>query len=288
LLIEAADGHAIARFSGGEVALSISELTLTRAPRGRVRTGSGKASFGVSGWVNAGRLPVVTTRGVEVIARHVWIGERTAVSIRGVSGDRLEIERAASSPLDGSFKAVTTCAALAFDAEATPAWSPLGDARAYALRGASLDLYDMPQGNAIGALRKAPDQRAVLFFSREQRIGFVHVERHGDIVVDAWVAEHDVTALPRGETLDEPGNPTKASVARLALPGAPRVVTTTREVPLRASASDGDPSIGTIAPDTETYVVEVTAGWVSVLPRALDVLPPEGRHFWVKRSDLSL
>jgi len=288
LLIEAPDGHAIGRFSGGEVAVSVSELTVGTAPRAHVHTGAGSASFRVSGWVKAGQLPVVTTRAVEVIAQHVWIAERTLVSIRGVSGDRLQIEHAAWSPLDGAFKAFTTCAALALETAAKPAWSPPGDARAYALRGASLDLYDMPQGNAVGVLRKATDQRAVLFFSREQRLGFVHLERRADIVVDAWVTERDVTALPRGETLDEPGNPVRESVARLALPGEPRVVTTSREVPLRASASDGDPSIGTIAPNTETYVVEVTAGWVSVLPKTLDVLPSEGRHFWVKRSDLSL
>jgi hypothetical protein len=59
-------------------------------------------------------------------------------------------------------------------------------------------------------------------------------------------------------------------------------------VPLRGAAKDGGPIIGVIEPDAEAYVIDIMAGWVSVMPKALDVVPPDGGLFWVKRSELGL
>jgi hypothetical protein len=82
--------------------------------------------------------------------------------------------------------------------------------------------------------------------------------------------------------------PPQRGTPRLALPGNPRVVRALREVPVRGTAKDGAPIVGVIEPDAEAYVIDVMAGWVSVLPKALDVVPPDGGTFWVKKTELGL
>lgn len=81
--------------------------------------------------------------------------------------------------------------------------------------------------------------------------------------------------------------PAVRNPARLALPGTPRVVRTTREVPLRTAAKEGEP-VGIIESGAETYVLDVVAGWASVLPKSLDVMPIENGQFWVKKAELGI
>jgi hypothetical protein len=285
--IQGNGGRALARFTGADVTVTVSELTLAATPRARIETGTPRGSVRIRGLVDAARLPVVTTTRLALAEGHLWIGERRLVSITAVTNDHLTVQRAASPPLSGTFSASTTCAALSLGPGTPPGWSPPGDARGYVLRQGTLELYDAPQGRSLAVLSKAAGPDAVLFFGSEERGGFVHVERHADLVVDAWARTASLSALPRGETLDQVAPPSStSSVARLALPGEPRVVRTAREVPLRATARDAEATIGSIAPDTETLVVDVMAGWASVLPRSLDVMPAEGGQFWAKTADL--
>jgi hypothetical protein len=127
-----------------------------------------------------------------------------------------------------------------------------------------------------------------LFFSTEESGAWVRVEYHGEVVVDAWAKKSDLEALARGETMDQLATPPFVrGPARLALPNAPRVVKAPREIPLRAVAKDGEP-IGVIGAGAETVVLDVVAGWVSVLPKALDVVPVENGQFWVKKEELGI
>ena len=81
--------------------------------------------------------------------------------------------------------------------------------------------------------------------------------------------------------------PSVRNPARLALPTSPRLVRAPREIPLRAVARDSEP-IGAIEAGAETYVLDVVAGWASVLPKALDVMPLENGRFWVKKEELGI
>jgi hypothetical protein len=72
------------------------------------------------------------------------------------------------------------------------------------------------------------------------------------------------------------------------MPKTPRMVKTTRELPLRVAARDADPPIGVIEPETEVFVMDTVAGWANVLPKSLHVLPVDNLSFWVKSSDLGL
>lgn len=288
-LLEDASNRPVARFTGAALTVAVSELTLGSSPRARLETGEARGSFRLRGWVAANKLPVFTETSVPIASGHLYIDDHRGVTIETTSGDQLKIQRVATPPLEQTFSAWTKCSALRLDPGTPGGWSPPGDARGFALRKATLELFDAPAGSAVGAVNKAPASAAVLFFSSEQRGGWVHVERHADIVVDAWAKASDLSALPRGETLDEPLVPASTRGAvRLALPTEPRVVRTGREVPLRASASDSAPLIGSIAPDAETYVLETVAGWVSVLPKTLELMPREGGGFWAKSTDLGV
>ncbi len=287
--IQSTGGRVIGRFSGVATHLAVTELTFASPPRARVTTGNALGSFRLHGYVAARDLPLFTTASVPIAAGHIAIGERRSVRVTGVSPDKLKIEHTAAAPLGRTFTAWTTCSALSLDPGTPPAWSPPGDARGYALKKDALELLDGPNGAAVGAVYRAPGAASVLFFGGEQSGGFVHVERHADIVIDAWALASELSALPRGETLDqaEPAVTTHGA-PHLALATEPRVVKPVHEVTLRAEARELEPPIGVIGADTETYVIDVMAGWVSVMPKSMDLLPPESGAFWAKKADLGL
>jgi hypothetical protein len=280
-----AQGRAIARFSGAEAGVVVAGFSTVVPPRARVETSGG--GFRVRGFVDASKLPIATTEELIVVPGHVWIGARRAVTVVEAASDKLRVEKKLSSPLHQTFTAFTSCRKLSFGSPVPPGWSPAGDARGYVLRGTSADLYDAAQGKVVTSLYKAAGVPGVLFFGGEPNGAWVRVEYHGEVVFDAWAKTSELQPLPRGETMDELRAPPSArNPPRLAVPSVPRVVKASRELPLRAAArADAEP-IGVIEAGTETYVLDVVAGWASVLPRALDVMPPESGQFWVKKEEL--
>jgi hypothetical protein len=289
--IYGADGQAIARFSGAESALSASSFPADARGRVKVETGTGIGSFRVRGFVNVDRLPVFTAQSVPVVAGHVWIGADQRVTVVGAAPGRLKVQRLVSAPLQQAFTTWAPCGAFALTGRAASRPPLPARARGYVLEHASLDLFDAggADNNLIVTLFRAPATDKVLFYATEQRGSWLHVEHHGEIQIDAWAKLADLTALPPGETIDQPAPlVTVTTPARLAVQGEPRSVKTTKEVPLRRAAKDHDAVIGVIEIGAETYVLDVIAGWASVMPKALNVMPVENGQFWVKASDLGL
>lgn len=289
--IYGADGQVIARFSGADSALSASAFPSD--PRGRVKveTGTGSGSFRVRGLLSVSELPVFTAQSVPVVAGHVWIGPDRRVTVVSAAPGRLKVQRIVSAPLEQTFTTWGPCSAFALNSKSAPLTPTPARARGYVLQQASLDLYDGDgaDSNLVMTLFRAPATDKVLFFGTEQRGSWLHVEHHGEIEVDAWAKLTDLKALPPGETMDQLAPPvTSRNPARLAVQGEPRSVKTTREVPLRRAAKDGDSPIGVIEIGTETYVLDVIAGWASVMPKALNVIPAESGQFWVKAADLGI
>jgi len=286
-----ASGQVIARFSGGESPLRASEFPNDASGRVRVETAIGRGGFRISGAIELGKLPLHTAYSVPIVAGHLWIRPNQSVSpVAGAPG-KLKIQKSLTFPLHQTFTAWAPCSALTFAAGTPPGWTVPGNARGYVLKRESLDLYDEPAPGAtvIATLQRSPAAAGVLFFSTEQRGGFVRVEHQGEIAVDAWAKAGDLAALPRGETMDQQTPPrSQRTPPRLSLSAAPKVVRPTKEVPLRGAAKDSAPVIGVIEIGTETYVMDVMAGWASVMPQSLHVIPPEGAHFWVKPSDLGI
>jgi hypothetical protein len=284
-------GRKVARFSGGESAVTLLAPPADGSDLARIETGTGRGSFRLSGFVKAAELRIFAANELPVVSGHVWIAAGARVVVAGASGGKVRIDKQLATPFDQRFSALGECSALTFAPPSPVIPTIPGNARVFLMKESSLDLYgDVPPvGPPISTLRRAPLVDNVRFFSREQRGGFVHVEYRGDVHIDAWAKAADLTPLPRGETSDvAPGSYTMSTAPQLQLPQAPRTVTTSRELPLRVAARDGEPPVGVIEADTEVYVMDTVAGWAKVLPKSLHVLPAGELSFWVKSAELGL
>lgn len=284
-----ATGRTIARFTGGAMTLTVSGFTLGTGARARIETGFGRGNFRLAGFMNTAGLPLITHDVVPIAPGHVWIGKEREVRVIGTTPTQIKVERVASPPLQQRLSGFTRCANLKLSPGMPPSASPGGFARGYVLRRDRLELFGAPGGAAITALEKAPSAIGVLFFSSEQQSGWVHVEYRADIVVDAWARAGDLSALPPGETMDQLENPTvQRGAPRLAVAGNPRVFRALHNVQVRNAAKDGATVVGVIEPEAEVYVIDVIAGWVSVLPKGLELMPPASEQFWVKKAELGI
>lgn len=284
-------GHPVARFSGGESAVTFVSPPLDGGELAKIETGTGRGSFRLSGYVKASALRLYTSAALPIVDGHVWLDAGTRVIASGVSAGKVRVEKPLSTPFNQRFRTSAACSLLTFVPPTPPAPSVPGAARVFLLKGAELELFASvpPVGPALLTLVRAPELASVPFYSREQRGGFVHVQYHGEINVDAWAKAEQLTPMPRGETIDVP--PSTYSLAtppELQLPMPPRSVKVSRELPLRLAARDSEPSIGVIEADTDVFVLDVVAGWAKVLPKSLHVLPYGDRSFWARAADLEL
>jgi hypothetical protein len=279
------DGTELGHFTGAKVALSVLAFAEGNGGRSLVET----AGFRIKGYVRTRDIPVYTARPIPVYAGHVFIGEGRRVSVVGGAPGRLHVERAAAAPLAGVFQGWAQCDAVSLTAKGPPGFSPPGGARGYLVKRGKLDIFEKPRGDLVASMSKAGDGPGVLFWGTDSADGFVHVERRRDIVVDAWARASDLVPLPAGETADQsPEPPVESIVPKLQLQGRARVVRTTTAVALRAAATEGAVAIGGIDAGVEIVVVDVVAGWASVVPSSLAVAPSGAGQFWVHARDLGI
>ncbi len=286
-----ASGRKIARFSGGESAVTLLAPPTGSGDLARIETGTGHGSFRLSGFIKAGELRIFAASKLPVVSGHVWLGAGARVTAAGSSGGKVRIDKQMTTPFNQRFSALADCGALTFTPPAPPVYAMPGNARVFLMKVQLLDLYDEvpPTGSPITTLQRAPGVDSVRFFSTEQRGGFVRVEYQGDVNINAWAKASELTPLARGETSDlPPSSYSMSSAPQLQLPQPPRVLTTTRELPLRLAAKDAEVPVGVIEADTEVYVMDTVAGWANVLPKSLHVLPAGELSFWVKGADLGL
>jgi len=286
-----ASGRKLARFSGGESAVTLLSPPASGSDVLRIETGTGRGSFRLAGFIKATELRIFANNSLPVVSGHVWLSQGTRVTPAGMSGGKVRIEKQLSTPFNQRFTALAECSALTFTPPTPPAFVMPGAARVFLMKVALLDLYSdvPPTGAPITTLQRADAVDNVRFFSTEQRGGYVHVKYQGDVNIDAWAKASDLTPLPRGETSDLPPSSFSMSTPpQLQLPTPPRVVKTTRELPLRLAARDAEAPVGVVEPDTEVYVMDTVAGWANVLPKSLHILPAGEQSFWVKAADLGL
>jgi hypothetical protein len=286
-----ASGRKLARFSGGESAVTLLAPPAGGSDLARIETGTGKGSFRLSGFVKSNELRIFANSAIPVVSGHVWIAAGTRVTVAGSSGGKVRIEKQLTTPLNQRFSAVGECSTLTFTPPTLPSATMPGAARVFLMKVQLLDLYDdvPPTGSPITTLQRAAAVDNVRFFSTEQRGGFVHVQYQGDVNIDAWAKASDLTPLARGETSDlPPGSYSMSTPPQLQLSPLPRVVKTARELPLRLAAKDAEAPVGVIEADTDVYVMDTVAGWAKVLPKSLHVLPAGELSFWVKAADLGL
>ncbi len=289
--IEDAQGRLVARFSGAVTELVVEAFPAEPNGRVRVTTGTGKGSFRVHGFTPVRELSLYAASPIAVAPGHVWIAQGKSLSYLGSGRGALHVEKRVSVPFAQSFRAWAPCAAVSLSRPAAAPVTPKGDAPGYVVRRARLDLLGDPRKPEARLLTLQSSSQAppALFFGREQRGSFLRVEYRGELIIDAWVRAGDLEALPPGEALDQLGTDGGSRIsAQLAVQGEPRVVKALREVPFRARALDSEPPIGVIEPEAEAYVLDVVAGWVSVMPKSLQVVPRPDGQFWVRAEELGM
>ena len=284
-----ASGRKLARFSGGESAVTLVAPPAGNSDQARIQTGTGRGSFRIDGYLKAAELRTYASYSVPINSGHLWFSAGARVTAAGTSGGKVRVEKQMTTPFSQRFSALADCSALTFTPPAPAVPVIAGDARVFLMKVPLLDLYDEvpPTGNPFITLQRAQNLDNVRFTSNEQRGGFIHVQYQGEVNVDAWAKASELVALPRGETSDvPPASYTLSSPPQLALSQTPRVVKTTREIALRLAAREAEAPIGVIEPDTEVYVMDTVASWAKVLPKSLHVLPVDELSFWVKATDL--
>jgi hypothetical protein len=200
------------------------------------------------------------------------------------------VRKVLESPFDQTVTGQAPCGAFTLAPVATSDWKAPEGARAYEVKKPSLDLYDSSSDDhkVVTTLHLAPQGEKLVFFSTEKTGPWVHVEYHGEVVIDAWAHHKDLHPVKGGKVGHARHAGAKSSSPKMAPIGKAKLVKTSKKVPLRLSADASAPAIGHIEAQTETYVVKVVSGWASVLPKAMNIAPPESSGFWVPASDLGL
>lgn len=286
-----AAGHKIARFSGGESAVTFVSPPAEGSDLARIETGTGHGSFRLRGLIKASELRLYVATPIPIAPDHVWFATGTRVTAVGSTGGQVRLEKQLSPPLKQRVSANADCSALTFSQNVTPSLVLPDAARVFLLKEPQLELFDSvpPTGSPILTLQRADGSDNVRFFGTEQRGGFVRVQYQAELTIDAWAKASDLTPLPRGETADvPPGSYTLSTPPQLQLSQVPRIVRVSRELPVRLNAKEADTAIGVIEPDTDVYVMDTVASWAKVLPKSLHVLPVGEQSFWVKTADLGL
>lgn len=291
LIYEKSDGgSAFARLTGAKIGVTASEFFAGGGDRVHVKTSSGAGGFRIEGWVDAKRLPIFTRSKVPVVQSHVWIAEQREVVAVGAGSGKLRVKRQVGSPFSQAFTGWAECSALSLSSGTPSGWSPAGSARAHIAKKA-VELYDSGDDgrSLITMLSPDPSSDGIVLWSTESKGGWVHLVHHSDVVIDAWARAKDLKALPKGETQDSQPAPTaKRNPPTLKLGGAANTATAPKDLEIRASASDKGKVIGTLESGAEVYVLDIVAGWASVLPKVLNVAPHGDGQFWVKASSLGV
>ncbi len=275
---------AVANFAGQPVGLIASGFPASASGgRIRVRTSGGVR---IDGFVDPNDLPIYAGSDLAVVQGHVWIAQGQRVAFSAASNG-VTVDASISGPITQAFRVTAPCASLSLDKRARVPWDVPGNGRGYLPLKGTLELRDQPGGAVIQTLRTEPGSAGALLWSTEAQGGYVHVVYHEDVVIDAWVASSDLSALKQGETMDRLAPPSSMTgSARLSLSGQPTLVRAQKDVPLRLKPEEAAKPVGAIETGGEVYLIQTMLGWTSVLPRALNVLPPGERSFWVPSSEV--
>jgi hypothetical protein len=285
-----AGSTSIAKLTGGKLGLTASDFLAGGGDRVHVKTSSGSAGFRLEGFIDAKNLPVFTTKNVAVVPNHFWIAGQREVTVIGSGSAQLRVKRQVGLPFGQAFMAWAPCSALSLTQSTPTGWSPAGSARAYVAK-KTVELYDGPDEDRKLVTVLTPDSTGdgIVLWSTQKKKGWVHLVHHSDVVVDAWARARDLKALPRGETQDfQPPPASRRNPPSLALSGNAKTATSPKDLQIRSSASDKGKAIGTLEAGAEVYVLDVVAGWASVLPKALNIAPHGDGQFWVRAKALGV
>ncbi len=283
-------GTAIAGFATQEVNLEISDIPADPSSgRAKVKTGKGSGTLRIDGWIDATKIPLSARGDVAVVPSHVWIGRGEQVKLKSASPGKLTVETTITATQQ-KLKAKAGCSEFAVGRVKTDEFQIPSGTKKFVLKKTSVDLYDDPSGSNVFTLEVPSAESGVLLYSSEAKGGFIRVQHGGAIVIDAWAKSGDLKLFPKGEMLDSLGSGSMVSIspAKLKVDGTTKEVKVSKDVPLRLSANEAVKPIGVVEDGADLIVVDSVGEWSRVFPKTLEIIPPDGKDFWVKTKDLGL
>ena len=201
----------IARFSGVELKLKVTDFPRDKDGRVWVETGDGKGNVRVDGWVDADQIPIYTKRMIPVVPGHIWIGEKRDVRFDGSRPGKLRIKKIMKNPVAQTFRGWAGCSSFTLTQGVPPGPEVDGEARGYRMRKDSIVLYDDygRDKEEIATLYKSVSGNEVVFWSTKSRGSYVQVAYQGEILIEAWAKRYDMKSLPKGELMDQQSPPRK-------------------------------------------------------------------------------
>ena len=226
---------------------------------------------------------------IPVKTGHVWINEKREVRFDGSRPGKLKIKKVMKSPVAQTFRGWSTCNNLTLTQGVPPGAEIDGDARGYLMRKDSVVLYDDygRDKEEVLTLYKSVSGNQVVFWSSKVRGSYVQVAYQGEILIEAWVKRYDLKRLPKGELYDQQRGPKKGKTASsLKLQGNPKVIKVKKELKILSEAKKDATVLGRVEKDAEVYVVDIVAGYASVMPKPITVMPAKDKQFWVDAKEL--
>jgi hypothetical protein len=278
------EGSQLATFSGQPTPMQVESLPEDVKGRAHVRTGPGLC---IDGFVESSELALYSAKPIPIVLGHVFIAEGQRAKFWSTSAGAVRVEFHFSRTVRQVERVGVPCSSLALSPPPRSQHDVPGDARGYLPSSGLIDVHPSPGAAAVFTLHPVDPETGPLFFSTEKSGKYVHVLLSDELVIDGWIEEQDLVALKPGETMDRLAPPEAVTAgARLLLGGQPVVARARAGAPVRLSSQDAAAAVGALSAGTEVYVLETVLGWSSILPKTLELLPPQGRSFWVKAADL--
>jgi len=282
-------GTAIARLTGARLDLQIVHLPNIPSPRATVVTHpNASIGFRIKGLMDVRTLNIKARTPIDVDSTALQLPAGTRLDAVAYGGRHLYVEKRLTREFAQVLVAEATCAQLGLSASTISAVSLPDHARAYRLDADRLEFYTRPtvEVGIAGILHRNLEGRAVLFFGAPSTSGWLNVLHRGEVNLSAWVRTNALSQLPLGELEDQsPLKSTTRSRPQMMLDGSPRLERAHADLPLRTKAFATSPVVGWIVGGTEYFVIETVAGWESVAPKSLDVMPAPNGNFWVRADD---
>lgn len=277
-------GTPIAGFATQEVSLELSDLPADPSTgRAHIKTGTAGTSLRIEGWVDATKIPLSAKTDVPVVPSHVYIGRGEPLKLKGASPGKLKVSTTITATQQ-KLDAKASCGEVMVGRINVDEFHAPETSKKWVLKNTTLDLYDDANGSTVFTIEVPAPQSGVLLYSTEQKGAWVHVQHGGVFVVDAWAKANDLKAFPKGEMLDalNTSNMVSISPAKLKVEGSTKIVKVDHDVPVRLNPNDAVKPIGVVQDGTELIVVDTVGGWSRVFPKTLEIIPPDGKDFWVK------
>jgi len=285
-------GRVLAELSGAPVPMTVSGVPSSRTGMFEVKTGEGRGELAIAGRLAAPQLALFAASELPVVGSVVRLAPGARLELVSASSDQITAVRPRAGVFDQEFSVTARCDGYSLTRLAPTVFSPTHQGlRGYVLRAHELDLFAEPAAlGPVLRLVRARGGEGVLFTSPESQGDWVRIQYFSEVLIDAWVRASDLERLPDGELVDQPEvrTITEREPARLVVKEHIKVVRFETPIPLRGSASESAAPIGLIEPYTELFVLDLVAGWASILPKSLSVLPPDGKSFWVRSREVGL